>query len=82
MAEERIGANTQQSIEAIVLLDSGETKLHFQTSCSAIVYACASACDLRLTTTLGFLQHGTGHPVMQAFKSGDWKWCYVDQVYV
>ena len=24
----------------------------------------------------------TGHPVMQAFKSGDWKWCYVDEVYV
>jgi len=44
MAEGRIGANTQQSIETIVLLDSGETKLHFQTSCSAIVYACASAC--------------------------------------
>ena len=24
----------------------------------------------------------TGHPVMQAFKSGDWKWCYVDEAYV
>ena len=24
----------------------------------------------------------TAHPVMQAFKSGDWKWCYVDEAYV
>jgi hypothetical protein len=36
MAEDRIGAITQESIEAIVLLNSDETKLHFQTSCSAI----------------------------------------------
>ena len=26
--------------------------------------------------------HETGHPVMQAYKSGNWKWCYVDQQYV
>ena len=24
----------------------------------------------------------TGHPVMQAFTSGDWKWCYVHEAYV
>jgi uncharacterized UBP type Zn finger protein len=24
----------------------------------------------------------TGHPVIQAFKSGDWKWCYVHEEYV
>ena len=24
----------------------------------------------------------TGHPVMQAFKSGDWEWCYVHEAYV
>jgi monovalent cation/hydrogen antiporter len=24
----------------------------------------------------------TGHPVMQAFKSGDWKWCYIHESYV
>lgn len=24
----------------------------------------------------------TGHPVMKAFKSGDWKWCYVHQAYM
>jgi len=24
----------------------------------------------------------TGHPVMQAFKSGDWKWCYVHESYM
>ena len=24
----------------------------------------------------------TGHPVMQAFLSGDWKWCYVHEAYV
>jgi uncharacterized UBP type Zn finger protein len=24
----------------------------------------------------------TGHPVMQAFKSGNWKWCYVHEAYV
>jgi len=24
----------------------------------------------------------TGHPVMQAFKSGDWKWCYVHEEYM
>src|SRR5271157_457300 len=42
MAEERIGAIRQRSIEAIVLHNPDETKLHFQTSCSAIVYACAS----------------------------------------
>ncbi len=24
----------------------------------------------------------TGHAVMQAFQSGDWKWCYVDEAYV
>jgi uncharacterized UBP type Zn finger protein len=24
----------------------------------------------------------SGHPVMKAFKSGDWKWCYVHQEYV
>ena len=45
MAEDRISAITQQSIEAIVLLNnnSDETKLHFQTSRSAIVHPCASA---------------------------------------
>jgi len=26
--------------------------------------------------------HETGHPVMQAFKSGEWKWCYVHEAYV
>jgi hypothetical protein len=35
MAEDRIGAITQQSIEAIVVLNSDETQPHFQTSCSA-----------------------------------------------
>ncbi len=24
----------------------------------------------------------TGHPVMQAFQSGTWKWCYVHEAYV
>ncbi|HME32972.1 MAG TPA: UBP-type zinc finger domain-containing protein [Terriglobales bacterium] len=24
----------------------------------------------------------TGHPVMQAFKAGDWKWCYVHESYM
>ncbi|MGA2687375.1 MAG: UBP-type zinc finger domain-containing protein [Candidatus Korobacteraceae bacterium] len=24
----------------------------------------------------------TGHPVMQAFQSGEWKWCYVHEAYV
>lgn len=24
----------------------------------------------------------TNHPIMQAFKSGDWKWCYVHEAYV
>src|SRR5271166_3349202 len=24
----------------------------------------------------------TGHPVIQAFKSGDWKWCYVHESYL
>ena len=24
----------------------------------------------------------TNHPVMQAFRSGDWKWCYVHEAYV
>ena len=24
----------------------------------------------------------TGHPVMQPFQSGDWKWCYVHEAYV
>jgi len=26
--------------------------------------------------------HDTGHPVMQPFQSGSWKWCYVHQDYV
>ncbi len=26
--------------------------------------------------------HDTGHPVMQAFKAGNWKWCYVHEDYV
>ena len=45
MAEDRIGAIRKQSTEAKILLDSDETKLHFQTSRSAIVYACASASE-------------------------------------
>ncbi len=24
----------------------------------------------------------TGHAVMQAFQSGEWKWCYVHEAYV
>jgi len=24
----------------------------------------------------------TGHPVMQAFESGEWKWCYVHESYI
>ncbi len=24
----------------------------------------------------------TGHPVMQAFQSGSWKWCYEHEAYV
>ena len=24
----------------------------------------------------------TGHPVMQAYQSGNWKWCYIDEAYV
>ena len=24
----------------------------------------------------------TGHPVMQALESGDWKWCYVHESYI
>jgi len=24
----------------------------------------------------------TGHPMMQALESGDWKWCYVHQSYM
>ncbi len=26
--------------------------------------------------------HDTGHPVMRAFRLGDWKWCYVHEDYV
>jgi len=36
MAGERIGALTQDSIEAIVLSNSDQTKPSFQTSCSAM----------------------------------------------
>jgi uncharacterized UBP type Zn finger protein len=24
----------------------------------------------------------SGHPVMQPFEAGDWKWCYVHEAYV
>ena len=41
MAGERVSALTQESIGAIILLDSDEFKLHFRTLCSAVV--CASA---------------------------------------
>jgi uncharacterized UBP type Zn finger protein len=27
--------------------------------------------------------HETGHPVVQSFKSGgDWRWCFIDDMYV
>jgi uncharacterized UBP type Zn finger protein len=26
--------------------------------------------------------NATGHPIIQSFPGADWKWCYVDKIYV
>ena len=60
-------------------LKTGDTWVHLR---MCLVCGHVGCCDSSKNkhATKHFKQ--TGHPIMQSFPDGDWKWCYVDEVAV
>jgi monovalent cation/hydrogen antiporter len=75
-------ANTSVAPNADVCVKCVESGLRWVQLRKCLTCGQVGCCD----SSAGQHAHGhfkeTGHPVMQAFQSGDWKWCYVDEDYV
>ncbi len=60
-------------------LKTGDTWVHLR---MCLICGHVGCCDSSKNkhATAHFKQ--TGHPVMQEYPGGEWKWCYVDEVYL
>ncbi len=60
-------------------LKTGDTWVHLR---ECLICGHVGCCDSSPNRHATEHFHATGHPIVQAFTGGDWRWCYVDEVLV
>ena len=60
-------------------LKIGDTWVHLR---MCLVCGHVGCCDSSINRHATKHFHKTKHPIIQAYTGGDWKWCYIDEIFL